>query len=92
MKTAVATLIAVSMLGPLGPTSARADTQAIVDKTYDALILRPMSGFALLVGGVLFIPAVMLGSMNGSDGMSETWETFVERPYEATVDRELGEF
>jgi hypothetical protein len=92
MKTAVATLIVFLMLGPLVPTRARADTQAVVDKTYDALILRPMSGFALVVGSVLFIPAVMMGAMNGPDGMSETWETFVARPYEATVDRELGEF
>lgn len=92
MKSVVATLIVILLHSPLGATRAMADTQSIIDKTYDAALLRPLSAFGMVIGGVMFIPAVMLGAANGPDGMEETWNVFVEHPFEQTFDRALGEF
>lgn len=92
MKIAALALITVLSLGPLSPTPALADAQSVVDKTYDALILRPLGGFGLLVGGALSVPTMLLASVNGREGIREVWEVFVEYPYESTVDREFGEF
>ena len=92
MKSVVATLIVILLQSPLTASSAFADTQSVADKTYDAVLLRPLAAFGLVVGGVMFVPAIMLGVMNGPDGMKETWNVFVEHPYEQTFDRPLGEF
>lgn len=80
------------LLAAPGPAKAAIDTQSIVDKTFDVVVLRPLGAFATVAGGVMSIPAALLAAPSGRRGFEETWNVFVEPPYESTFERPLGEF
>ena len=61
-------------------------------KVFDALVLRPLGFLAVAVGAVAFLPAALLSSPMGRDGIDDAWEHFVEFPSSQTFDRPLGDF
>ena len=62
------------------------------DKVFDAIILRPFGLATTIVGGVFFIPAALLASVSGPEGVQAAWEHFVVPSVERTFMRPLGEW
>lgn len=89
MQRLVLSLIAMMILAT--PTHAVA-ASSVTDSALDAVIFRPLGAVSTLVGGVLFVPAALLASPNGKDGIDEAWTTFVTGPWDTTFKRPLGEF
>ena len=58
----------------------------------DLCVIRPLAGVTAAAGVVLFIPAVILTSPNGTDSMKDAYERFVREPGEYFAKRPLGEF
>ena len=66
--------------------------ERVVAKGVDIVIVRPLSYLRLAVGAVFAIPAALLASPNGREGVSEAFDIFVVQPANYAFDRELGEF
>jgi hypothetical protein len=60
------------------------------DKLFDLIILRPFGLATTIVGGVLFLPAALLASPSGAEGVQDAWEHFVAPSMESTFKRPLG--
>ncbi len=59
---------------------------------FDLAILRPIGFVTVVVGAALFVPAVILASPSGMDGIRTALEVFVEVPAEDVFQRPLGDF
>jgi hypothetical protein len=58
----------------------------------DCAVLRPLGFVRTIVGGALFVPAVVLAAPGGADNIQTAWEHFVAASAEDTFKRPLGEF
>ena len=58
---------------------------------FDLVILRPFNLGATIVGGAFFIPAALLASPSGAEGIQAAWEHFVAPSLERTFITPLGE-
>ena len=58
----------------------------------DLLILRPFRLVTTIVGGVFFLPAALMASPSGAEGIQAAWEHFVAPSVESTFKKPLGEF
>ncbi len=71
---------------------ATSDAPNFGSKLFDCMVLRPFGFATALVGGAFFLPAALLASPNGADGIKGASEVFVASPVEYTFKRPLGEF
>lgn len=55
--------------------------------TLDVLLLRPFGMGRMLAGAVLFVPVTMIWP----PAYKETFDQFVQEPYEYTIEREIGQ-
>ncbi len=62
------------------------------DQLFDLIILRPFGLGMTVVGGALFLPAALLASPSGAEGIQDVWEQFVAPSMESTFKHPLGEF
>ena len=65
---------------------------SVVEKGFDVVVLRPMGFAAEIVAAAAYIPAVVLASPSGKDGISTVTDILIMRPYEAVFERQLGDF
>jgi hypothetical protein len=61
------------------------------DRVFDAMILRPFGLVTTIVGGAFFLPAALLASPSGAEGIQAAWEHFVVPSVERTFMTPLGE-
>jgi hypothetical protein len=61
------------------------------DQLFDLIILRPFNLGATIVGGVFFLPAALMASLSGAEGVQAAWEHFVAPSVERTFMTPLGE-
>jgi hypothetical protein len=59
---------------------------------FDVLMIRPLSFVALVVGGVMFVPAIIMSAPNLTTTYDEAVEVFIMIPYEGVFERPLGDF
>ena len=73
-------------------TAAASNGPGVGSKIFDCAVLRPYGFAATIVGGAFFVPAAVLASASGAEGIQAAWEHFVLAPAENTFTRPLGEF
>ena len=61
-------------------------------KIFDCVVLRPLGFVSTIIGGAFFVPAAVLASPSGSEGIQAAWEHFVATQADYTFTRPLGEF
>ncbi len=71
---------------------ATSDAPNFGSKLFDCMVLRPLGFAKTLVGGAFFLPAALLASPSGAEGVENAYEIFVASPVEHTFKRPLGEF
>jgi hypothetical protein len=59
---------------------------------FDLIIVRPLGLVRMVVGGAFFVPAAVMVSPGGVEGIQGAWEHFVAPSVESTFKRPLGEF
>ena len=64
----------------------------IGEKTFDAVVLRPIQTLGLVSGAGLFVPAAIITSPGGRPLIEEAWDYFVIVSYEEAWKRPLGRF
>ena len=99
-RLAFATLATIFLLG--ASSSARAEddrwrwegsqAEEITAKGVDALIIRPLATVRVAVGAALMLPACLLASPSGREGIDGAYEILLEEPMEYAFTREMGEF
>ena len=62
-----------------------------LEQLFDLVILRPFGLVTTVVGGVFFIPAALMASLSGAEGIQAAWEHFVAPSVERTFNTPLGE-
>jgi hypothetical protein len=62
------------------------------EKSFDAVVLRPLQSVVVVAGTVLFVPAAAMSSPGGLPLIEEAWDYFVVVRYEDAWTRRLGEF
>jgi hypothetical protein len=67
-----------------------AEGPSTLDRTFDAIVLRPLGAVTLLMGAGLFIPAALLGAPGGSESIDNGYDVFILTPWENLVDAPLG--
>ena len=60
-------------------------------KTFDVLVLRPMSSYALLIGSTIFVLSAPFAAMTVRSDFSQYRDGLVGSPYRFTFKRPLGE-
>ena len=73
-------------------TAAASNGPGVGSKIFDCAVLRPFGFVSTIVGGAFFVPAAVLASASGAEGVQAAWEHFVITPVEDTFKRPLGEF
>jgi hypothetical protein len=73
-------------------TAAASSGPGVGSKIFDCAVLRPFGFVATIVGGAFFVPAAVLASASGAEGIQAAWEHFVITPVEDTFQRPLGDF
>jgi hypothetical protein len=73
-------------------TAAASSGPGVGSKIFDCAVLRPFGFVATIVGGAFFVPAAVLASASGAEGIQAAWEHFVITPVENTFQRPLGDF
>ncbi len=61
------------------------------NELFDLMILRPFGLVTTIVGGVFFLPAPLIASPSGAEGVQAAWDHFVAPSLESTFKRPLGE-
>jgi len=59
---------------------------------FDAVIVRPLTVCATIIGAVLFVPVFVISAAGGAEARDEAFELFIEYPAKAVYERPLGEF
>lgn len=59
---------------------------------FDIVVLRPVAAARLVVGSVMFVPAVIFSAADGKRAREDAWRVFVEEAYEDLTKRELNQF
>jgi hypothetical protein len=88
-------LALVGMLASAQPSAAAwegSTAEDVTAKTLDAVIVRPLATVRVIVGAVFLIPASLLASPSGKEGISAAYDVLVVAPKEYAFDRKLGEF
>jgi len=67
-------------------------TMRDVDIGVDLIVIRPLAAVTAACGAALFVPAAILTSPNGKDGIKDAYDRFVREPGEYFYSRPLGEF
>jgi hypothetical protein len=62
------------------------------DLVIDLMIVRPFGLIQTIVGGVIFLPAAVMASPSGAEGIQDAWDVFVAPSFESTFQNPLGEF
>ena len=73
-------------------SAAASNGPSVGSKIFDCVVLRPFGFVTTIVGGAFFVPAAVLASASGAEGIQAAWEHFVITPVENTFKRPLGEF
>ncbi len=60
------------------------------DQLFDLIILRPHGFVKTILGGVVFVPAALMASVSGVEGIQAAWEFLVAPSVESTFKRPLG--
>jgi hypothetical protein len=60
-------------------------------KTFDLMIMRPISLLTVVGGGLLFLPLAPLALLTVPREVGSVWESMVVSPARFTFDRQLGE-
>jgi len=60
------------------------------DQILDLLVMRPAGLVTTVVGGVFFVPAALMASLSGPEGVQAAWEHFVVPSVERTFMTPLG--
>ncbi|MAG29597.1 MAG: hypothetical protein CL908_01735 [Deltaproteobacteria bacterium] len=66
--------------------------QRAVSQGVDAVIVRPLAAARVVVGAALLVPAALLASPGGREGIDGAYEIFIEEPVTYAFVRKLGEF
>ena len=92
----LASLAAASLLFVAIPSAAAdwegSKAEEITAKGVDALIVRPLASMRVIIGGALYIPAIILASPSGKEGRDGAYDTLLAEPMEYAFDRKLGDF
>ena len=92
----LASLAAASLLFGALPSAAfeweGSEAETATAKSVDALIVRPLASMRVIIGSLLFLPAALLASPSGREGIDGAYDTLIGEPMEYAFDRELGDF
>ena len=96
LATTVAMLMAVAVLALAAPRPAAADWETspaadVAASTLDLVIVRPLATVKVIVGAVIFVPAMIVSLPMMGEGISGAYETMIEVPAEYAFDRKIGE-
>ena len=66
--------------------------ERIIATGIDAVLVRPLASIRVVMGAMFFLPASLLASPSGREGVSGAYDIFIAEPIEYAFNRELGEF
>ncbi len=66
--------------------------ERIIASGVDAVLVRPLAALRVVVGAMFFLPASLLASPSGREGIDGAYDIFLAEPIEYAFRRELGEF
>jgi len=90
-----ASVAVAALLLSATPSAAEWEGSAAEDavaKGVDALIVRPLASARVVIGALLLIPAALLASPSGMEGLDAAYDILVAQPMEYAFDREIGDF
>lgn len=66
--------------------------ERIIATGVDAVLVRPIAAIRVVIGGIFFLPASLLASPTGREGISGAYDIFLVEPIDYAFRRKLGEF
>lgn len=85
----LAAVLALSLLSWPASSHASEGSPGVGDRTFDALVLRPLGALGTAVGFGFFVCSLPLAGPTLQ--LDVAWDTFVGAPFEYTFERGLGE-
>jgi hypothetical protein len=92
LKRAVALGLGLIMMFSAAPVFGDDSSEgpSTLDRTFDAVVLRPLGAATLVMGAGLFVPAALLGAPGGSESIDNGYDVFIRTPWQNLVDAPLG--
>ena len=66
------------------------DGPSMMDRGFDAVVLRPLGAATLLLGSAVALPAIALAAPGGEEGIDNAYDVFVRTPWDNLVNAPLG--
>ncbi len=89
------TLCAAIVLFSAAPSAAEWEGsrgEDIVAISIDGLIVRPLAMARVVVGAILSVPAIILASPSGREGIEGAYDILIVEPFEYAFTRKVGDF
>jgi len=88
----IAAVVALALLGWAGPAASdeAVDGPSMMDRGFDAVVLRPLGAATLLLGSAVALPAIALAAPGGEEGIDNAYDVFVRTPWDNLVNAPLG--
>ena len=87
-------LIVTLLLTSLAPSSAIAEEEdggpTTVDRTFDAIVLRPLGAMGVVLGAALMLPAALFTAPGGEESLDNAYDVFVRTPLDELINAPLG--
>jgi len=77
----------------LAPSSAIAEDDGgptTADRTFDAIVLRPLGAMGVVLGAALMIPAALFTAPGGEESLDNAYDVFVRTPLDDLINAPLG--
>ncbi len=65
--------------------------QEVTSSVLDLVLVRPLATARVIVGGLLFVPAVVISAPGGREGFDSAYDTLIAEPTEFAFQRKIGE-
>ena len=89
VATALASVLQLTSLVPLS-VAQQDEGPSTAERTFDAVLLRPLGAMAVVLGGVLILPAALFAAPGGMESVDNAYDVFVRTPLDNLVNAPLG--
>jgi len=61
-----------------------------VDRTFDAMVLRPLGAAGVVLGAVILVPAALVSAPGGMESLDNAYDVFLRMPLDNLINAPLG--
>lgn len=93
LRALLRTFLIIALLLVTWAPSAFAEEEggpSTADRTFDAMVLRPLGAMGVVLGAALLVPAALVAAPGGTESLDNAYDVFVRMPLDNLINAPLG--